>query len=59
MCEEAWLDLISPLKVPEDFQYRDYNEVAKEMSNLLREQGCEYIIALTHMKTMRDRMFAQ
>jgi 5'-nucleotidase len=59
VCEKAWLGLISPLKVQEDFTYRDFIEVSKEMSETLYSKGCNYIIALTHMKTKNDRILAE
>jgi hypothetical protein len=41
------------LNVPPDFVAS-----AREMSVLLREQGCTYIIALTHLRMQNDRILA-
>jgi 5'-nucleotidase len=59
LCEKEWLGLFSPLKVQEDFTYRDYSDVCREIATELKAQGCDYIIALTHMKTSNDRLLAQ
>ena len=45
--------------VVEDLHYVDFVQTAKEMSKLLKEQGCDYIIALTHMRLPNDRILAE
>ena len=37
----------------------DFVDVAKKLSKRLRDKGCQYIIALTHMMTENDRKLAE
>ena len=43
----------------EELEYRDFVLTAKEMSKILKEEGCDYIIALTHMRLPNDRVLAE
>jgi len=45
--------------MPEQLTYVDFVQTAKEMSKLFKSQGCNYIIALTHMRLPNDRVLAQ
>jgi len=42
-----------------DFKVLDFIVVAKEMSQFLKQQNCDYIIALTHMREDKDRELAE
>lgn len=60
IAEPEWLGLVNPLKFPEiKLEYLDMVEVSKKMSKLLKDEGCEYIIALTHNKTSNDIKLAE
>ena len=48
-----------PWEVTEELIYLDFIDTAKEMSQLLKSQGCDYIIALTHMRVHNDRILAE
>ena len=46
-------------EIIETFVYADFISTAKELAKMLRdEQKCDYIIALTHMRSPNDRIFA-
>ena len=52
LAEPEWMGLLS---YPENtVDYRDYVDQAKYFCNLLKEKGCEIIIALTHMRMVGD-----
>ena len=59
LCEWEWIGLLCPSTVTEELHYVDFVQTAKEMSKLLKEQGCDYIIALTHMRLPNDRILAE
>ena len=45
---------------PEEVTYTDYVEAGSMLARELRSQrGCEYVIALTHMRTPNDVRLAQ
>lgn len=58
LCEFEWLGLLNPTTIPEQLIYVDFIATAKEMSKSLKDQGCDYIIALTHMRIPNDRILA-
>lgn len=54
LVEREWLVTLSTID-PEDVDYTDFIEKAEELVKQLREEeGCEYIIALTHMRVPND-----
>lgn len=55
--EREWLETINSL--PEGLIYRSASEVAKELVPRLRGEGCEVIIALTHMRERNDDKLAE
>ena len=58
MCSDDWLGYLTHLDI--DFKVLDFIQVAKEMNHFLRDvNGCNYIIALTHMKKDKDRELAE
>lgn len=59
LCEFEWLGLVDPLKFTENLEYVDFLATAHEMCNLLKSEGCIYIIALTHMRLPNDRILAE
>lgn len=44
---------------PEFLRVEDFVKTAKEMSELLKKKGCNYIIALTHLRMPNDRILAE
>lgn len=58
LVEREWLDTLATIN-PEEVTFTDYVEVGKMLSKELREKGCEYIIALTHMRTPNDVRLAE
>ena len=58
LCEEEWDELYDE-RVTEKLVYKDFVEVAKELSHDLKKRGCEYIIALTHLRLPNDRLLAE
>eukprot|EP00095_Tigriopus_kingsejongensis_P003160 maker-scaffold791_size96783-snap-gene-0.28 protein:Tk03160 transcript:maker-scaffold791_size96783-snap-gene-0.28-mRNA-1 annotation:"5 -nucleotidase" len=58
LVENEWLDTLATIN-PEEVTFTDYVEAGKMLSAELREKGCEYIIALTHMRTPNDVRLAE
>ena len=56
--EREWLDTLATIN-PEEVTYTDYVEAGKMLAWELRDKGCEYIIALTHMRTPNDIRLAE
>ena len=52
LIDHNWIDT-SVLDI-NDFDLDDYKEKGKELSAKLKEQGCDLIIAITHMKNKSD-----
>jgi len=58
IAEKEWINILKNLEV--DIVYQNYKRTAAEYAKRLREQeGCEYIIALTHMRVAHDKKFAK
>ena len=57
LAEEEWNELWDE-RVTEKTVYVDFVKVAKEISSDLKKRGCDYIIALTHMRLPNDRILA-
>lgn len=59
VAEREWLGQFSSM-ITDKFTYRDYITTARELSAFLRkEQKCDFIIALTHMRVPNDRLLAE
>lgn len=58
LVEEEWLATLSTIE-PEDITYIDYVEQGRQFSKQLRDEGAEYVIALTHMRTPNDVRLAE
>ena len=56
--ERPWLDCLSPEIDVSRVEYIDYNESLKEWSAKLREQGCDFVIAINHMRLPEDQCMA-
>ncbi|XP_017471282.1 PREDICTED: 5'-nucleotidase isoform X1 [Rhagoletis zephyria] len=53
LVEREWLETL-PTIDPNEVTYTDYVEAANKLVSELRNEGCEIIIALTHMRTPND-----
>lgn len=53
LVEAEWLETLSNVD-PENVTYTDYVDKGRELAQQLKEQGCDYIIALTHFRTPND-----
>lgn len=53
LVEEEWLDTLSSIE-KSDLIYTDYVDSARRLSKELKEQGVQFIIALTHMRWPND-----
>lgn len=51
--EKEWLDTL-PTIDPNEVTYIDYVKAGNQLADDLRKEGCEVIIALTHMRTPND-----
>ena len=54
LAEEEWLNSVICLE-EEDYEYTDFIKCAKQWCKKLREQGCDIIVALTHMRIPSDK----
>jgi len=58
LIENEWLDTLGAID-PKDVVYTDFVHKAKDLDLLMRRQGCEMVIALTHMRVPNDHKLAQ
>ncbi|XP_013098225.1 trifunctional nucleotide phosphoesterase protein YfkN isoform X2 [Stomoxys calcitrans] len=58
LVEKEWLETL-PTIDPKEVTYIDYVEAGNKLAAELRNEGCELIIALTHMRTPNDINLAQ
>lgn len=58
LAEEEWLGSIVGLEET-DYEYEDFIKSGKKWCQKLREEGCEIIIALTHMRMPNDKKLTQ
>jgi len=58
LVEKEWLDTLATIN-PEEVDYTDYVEAASMLATELKKKGCEYVIALTHMRTPNDIRLAE
>eukprot|EP00343_Euplotes_focardii_P012217 CAMPEP_0205834460 /NCGR_PEP_ID=MMETSP0206-20130828/50775_1 /ASSEMBLY_ACC=CAM_ASM_000279 /TAXON_ID=36767 /ORGANISM="Euplotes focardii, Strain TN1" /LENGTH=396 /DNA_ID=CAMNT_0053141477 /DNA_START=173 /DNA_END=1364 /DNA_ORIENTATION=- len=54
LAESEWLDSIVALE-EEDYIYEDFIKSGRKWCKKLREEGCEMVIALTHMRLPNDK----
>lgn len=57
LVEREWLDTINSL--PADLIYKSASKTASEIAPMLREQGAEMVIALTHQREPNDEKLAR
>ncbi|XP_059471868.1 snake venom 5'-nucleotidase isoform X2 [Neocloeon triangulifer] len=53
LVEREWLDTLASINTDE-VTFINYIEAGKKLAQQLKEEGCEYVIALTHMRTPND-----
>lgn len=58
LAELEWLDSVTCIE-DDDFIYECYYKSANKWCKQLREEGCELVIALTHMRLKNDQFLAQ
>lgn len=58
LVEKEWLDTL-PTIDPNEVTYIDYAEAGNRLADDLIKEGCDFIIALTHMRTPNDLNLAQ
>lgn len=58
LAEEEWLDSVITLE-EDDYIYEDFIKSGKKWCQKLREEGCEIVIALTHMRMPNDKRLTQ
>ena len=58
LVEQEWLMTIPSIDVDEDVVYVDFVEKGRELCEKLKANGCDMIIALTHMRAPNDEKLA-
>ncbi|XP_045472660.1 mannosylglucosyl-3-phosphoglycerate phosphatase isoform X3 [Harmonia axyridis] len=58
LVEKEWLETLATIN-PDETTFFDFCEAGQKLGNQLREEGCDYIIALTHMRTPNDIKLAE
>ncbi|KAJ1527198.1 hypothetical protein ONE63_008729 [Megalurothrips usitatus] len=58
LVEHEWLDTIATINI-EEILYIDFVEAGRRLATQLKQEGCDYVIALTHMRTPNDRKLAE
>ena len=58
LVEKEWLDTLSTIN-SEEVTYTDYVESGNALAKDLKAKGCQFIIALTHMRTPNDLRLAE
>ena len=53
LVEKEWLETLATIN-PEEVTYTDYVLAGRMLGRELKEKGCDYVIALTHMRTQND-----
>ena len=57
LVEEDWIDTLGTVD-PKFVEYHDFVEIGTKLAAELREEGCDSVIALTHMRTVNDLRLA-
>ncbi|KAB0805200.1 hypothetical protein PPYR_02170 [Photinus pyralis] len=58
LVELEWLDTLPTIN-PEEVTFLDFVEAGQKLSTQLKQEGCDYVIALTHMRTPNDVKLAE
>ena len=57
LVEESWIDTLGTVD-PKFLEYHDFIEIGTKLAAELRVEGCNAVIALTHMRTANDLRLA-
>ncbi|XP_048484185.1 mannosylglucosyl-3-phosphoglycerate phosphatase [Plutella xylostella] len=58
LVEQEWLDTLATIN-PEEVTFIDFVQAGSKLASQLKQEGCEYVIALTHMRTPNDIKLAE
>lgn len=58
LVEQEWLDTLATIN-PEEVTFIDFVQAGAKLASQLKQEGCEYVIALTHMRTPNDIKLAE
>ncbi|XP_047120088.1 trifunctional nucleotide phosphoesterase protein YfkN isoform X1 [Schistocerca piceifrons] len=58
LVEKEWLDTLATIN-PEEVTFLDFVEAGKKLGAQLKQEGCDYVIALTHMRMPNDIKLAE
>lgn len=58
LVEQEWLETLATVD-PDEVTFLDYSEVGRKLGAQLKNEGCDYVIALTHMRTPNDVHLAE
>ncbi|KAJ8926041.1 hypothetical protein NQ315_009896 [Exocentrus adspersus] len=58
LVEKEWLDTLSTIN-PEETTFLNFVEAGQKLAAQLKQEGCDYVIALTHMRTPNDVKLAE
>uniref|UniRef100_A0A1B6LIG1 5'-Nucleotidase C-terminal domain-containing protein n=1 Tax=Graphocephala atropunctata TaxID=36148 RepID=A0A1B6LIG1_9HEMI len=58
LVEQEWLDTLATIN-PDEVTFLDFVEAGKKLGAQLKQEGCDYVIALTHMRTPNDIKLAE
>ncbi|XP_075233832.1 mannosylglucosyl-3-phosphoglycerate phosphatase isoform X2 [Lycorma delicatula] len=58
LVEHEWLDTLSTIN-PDEVTFLDFVEVGSKLGAQLKQEGCDYVIALTHMRMPNDIKLAE
>ncbi|XP_050523089.1 mannosylglucosyl-3-phosphoglycerate phosphatase isoform X2 [Daktulosphaira vitifoliae] len=58
LVERDWLDTLATID-PEEVTFIDFVEAGRSLAKQLKEDGCDYVIALTHMRMPNDIKLAE
>ncbi|OWF35212.1 Trifunctional nucleotide phosphoesterase protein YfkN [Mizuhopecten yessoensis] len=58
LVEEEWIDTLATLD-PEDVTFENFVVRGKELGHRLKQEGADFVIAMTHMRWPNDRRLAE
>ncbi|XP_023711596.1 mannosylglucosyl-3-phosphoglycerate phosphatase isoform X2 [Cryptotermes secundus] len=58
LVEQEWLDTLGNIN-PEEVTFLDFIEAGRKLGAQLKQEGCDYVIALTHMRNPNDVKLAE
>ncbi|CAI8034918.1 Probable 5'-nucleotidase, partial [Geodia barretti] len=58
LVEKEWLETLATIEL-EELEFTDYVECARQLLPSLQDQGCDLVVAVTHMRWHNDRRLAR